>query len=147
MSNELQRQRLIEQGIIVPTEEKYWNVNFEEETIRAIFGHEAAEDEDIERLKRYYVKTDIYNAIKSSISLYILVGHKGVGKSALFKVLASEDEDNCNIAITIQPDDILNIKTNEEDFLKRIRDWKEGLAKIVFRELVLALNSLLVYAY
>ncbi len=61
---------------------KYWSVKFDEETIRSIFGHEAAEDEEIERLKKYYVKTDVYNAIKSSISLYILVGHKGVGKSA-----------------------------------------------------------------
>lgn len=119
---------------------RYWNVKFDEETIRAIFGHEAAEDEEIERLKRYYVKTDVYNAIRSSIPLYILVGHKGVGKSALFKVLSAEEELG-NIAITIQPDDILDIETSEENFLQRIRDWKEGLAKIIFRELILSLNG------
>lgn len=57
---------------------KYWAVSLNEEVIRAIFGHEAAEDEEIDRLKRYYVKTEIYNSIRSSIPLYILVGHKGV---------------------------------------------------------------------
>lgn len=123
---------------------RYWSVKFDEETIRAIFGHEAAEDEEIERLKRYYVKTDVYNAMRSSIPLYILVGHKGVGKSALFKVLATEEEELGNIAITIQPDDILDIETSEENFLKRIRDWKEGLSKIIFRELILSLNGYMV---
>ncbi len=142
MFNEAQKEMLMKEGLLYP-EKKYWSVDFDEETIRAIFGHEAAEDEEIERLKRYYVKTDIYNTIRSSIPLYILVGHKGVGKSALFKVLSSDDEENGNVAITIQPDDILEIETSEVNFLQRIRDWKEGLSKIIFRELVLSLNSYL----
>ena len=142
MFNEAQKEMLMKEGLLYP-EKKYWSVDFDEETIRAIFGHEAAEDEEIERLKRYYVKTDIYNTIRSSIPLYILVGHKGVGKSALFKVLSSDDEENGNVAITIQPDDILEIETSEVNFLQRIRDWKEGLSKIIFRELVLSLNGYL----
>ena len=44
---------------------------FDEETIRAIFGHEAAEDETIERLKTYYLKTNIYNSMKSQIPLLL----------------------------------------------------------------------------
>ena len=38
-------------------------IEFNEDTIRAIFGHEAAEDETIERLKSYYLKTNIYNSM------------------------------------------------------------------------------------
>lgn len=140
MFNDSIKRGLIEQGLTIQ-EDQYKSVTFDEETIRSIFGHEAAEDEDINRLKRYYVKTDIYNAIKSSIPLYILVGHKGVGKSALFKVLTSEDAENYNIPISIQPDDILDIKTSETDFLQRIRDWKEGLSKIIFRELLISIND------
>lgn len=34
-------------------------LEFTEDTIRKIFGHEAAEDETIERLKAYYLKTNI----------------------------------------------------------------------------------------
>ena len=41
-------------------------VDLNEETIRPLFGHEAAEDEDVENLKRYYLKTDTYNILKSS---------------------------------------------------------------------------------
>lgn len=119
----------------------YYDLTFNEETIRDIFGHEAAEDEELEKLKKYFVKTDVYNSLRSPISLYILVGHKGVGKSAIFKVLASEDESQGNIAITIQPDDILDIKSDEEDFLQRIRDWKKGLSRIIFRELMSSLDD------
>ena len=35
-------------------------IEFNEDTIRAIFGHEAAEDETIERLKSYYLKTNTF---------------------------------------------------------------------------------------
>ncbi len=118
------------------------DLSFNEETIRSIFGHEAAEDEDIERLKRYYVKTEIFNSMRSSIPLYLLVGHKGVGKSALIKVLSSEDKDECNIPIIIQPDDVLNINIDTNNFLQRIRDWKEGLSKIIFKELLYSVNEL-----
>lgn len=135
-----EQKEMLQNKNLLPSKNNYWKVNFDEPTIRKIFGHEAAEDEDIDRLKKYYVKTDTYNAIKSPIDLYILVGHKGVGKSALFKVLASEDEENGNVAITIQPDDILDVEPNEGSFLKRIRDWKEGLSKIIFRELLISLN-------
>ena len=140
MFNDEIKKKLINQGLL-QIENHYEEVTFNEETIRSIFGHEAAEDEDIERLKRYYVKTDVYAAIKSSIPLYILVGHKGVGKSALFKVLISEDNEDSNIPIAIQPDDILDIKTSETDFLQRIRDWKEGLSRILFHELLLSVSE------
>ena len=139
-----EQEKMLQDSGLFPQKKKYGTVSFDEETIRAIFGHEAAEDEEIDRLKRYYVKTEIYNSIRSSIPLYILVGHKGVGKSALFKILILEDNEEGNIPISIQPDDILDIKTTEENFLQRIRDWKEGLAKIIFRELILTLNAYIV---
>ncbi len=122
-------------------ESDYYDLEFNEETIRDIFGHEAAEDEELEKLKKYFIKTDVYKSLRSPIPLYILVGHKGVGKSAIFKVLASEDEEQGNISITIQPDDILDIKSEEEDFLQRIRDWKKGLSRIIFRELMSSLDD------
>lgn len=116
-------------------------LTFDEETIRTLFGHEAAEDEDIEKLQKYYVKTEIYEKLNSSIPFYVLVGHKGVGKSALLKVLEHEDSERGNISITIQPDDIIDIKQEKNDFLQRIRDWKEGLAKIIFKELAIKIQT------
>jgi len=57
------------------------------------------------------------------------VGYKGTGKSALLSVLKSEEEGNGNLAISVQPDDILEISSEEEDFLKMIREWKRSLSE------------------
>lgn len=104
------------------------NLNeFNEDTIRKLFGHEAAEDEKIERLKEYYLKTDVYTKLKSNIPFYLLVGHKGVGKSALLKVLEEEDISANDIAITIRPDDIEGISEKDTSLLKKYLYGKRGL--------------------
>lgn len=120
-------------------------LEFTEDTIRNIFGHEAAEDESIDRLKSYYLKTNIYNSMKSNISLLILVGHKGVGKSALLKVLSAEDEDEERIPITVQPNDIFNLDVSSTNFLEKIETWKDGLASIILNKLVVLVNSSLLH--
>lgn len=114
-------------------------VTFDEDTIRAIFGHEAAEDESIDRLKAYYLKTELFNSMKSSIPLLILVGHKGVGKSALLKVLASEDIEDNLLPITVQPNDIANLDVSTDNFLEKIETWKDGLASIILNRLILSI--------
>lgn len=116
-------------------------LEFTEDTIREIFGHEVAEDETIERLKAYYLKTSIYNSMKSQIPLLILVGHKGVGKSALLKVLSSEDNDEEKIPISVQPNDIFNLDVSSTNFLEKIETWKNGLSSIIFNKLVLSINT------
>ena len=118
-------------------------LEFTEDTIRKIFGHEAAEDETIERLKAYYLKTNIYNSMKSQIPLLILVGHKGVGKSALLKVLSSEDKDEGKIPISVQPNDIFSLDISSTNFLEKIETWKDGLSSIIFNKLVLSVNTFL----
>lgn len=116
-------------------------VTFDEETIRAIFGHEAAEDETVERLKSYYFKSNIYSSMQSTVPLLILVGHKGIGKSALLKVLASEDSEFNRVPITVQPNDIVHLDVASTNFLKKIETWKDGLADIIFRKLLISLND------
>lgn len=125
----------------LPMQGNYTKAEFDEDTIRAIFGHEAAEDETVDRLKTYYLKTDIYNRMKSQIPLLILVGHKGVGKSALLKVLYVEDEEKDRIPITVQPNDIYNLDISDNNFLAQIEAWKDGLSTIVFNKLILSLND------
>lgn len=123
---------------------KQQKIIFDEDTIRLIFGHEAAEDESVDRLRQYYVKTDIYNSMKSQIPLLILVGHKGVGKSALLKVLATEDINEDRIPITVQPNDIYNLDVSSTNFLEKIEVWKDGLSTIIFNKLLLSLNNYLI---
>ncbi len=111
-------------------------LDFSDEQIQQLFGHEAAEDEDVERLKKYYFKRDVYDQIVCDLPLRILVGHKGIGKSALFKVAMSEDEESKRITLLIKPDDILNLEINSTNFLKQIRDWKVGLTDLIIRKTI-----------
>ncbi|MGK7346263.1 MAG: P-loop ATPase, Sll1717 family [Candidatus Nitrospinota bacterium M3_3B_026] len=104
---------------------------FSEENIQKLFGHEAAEDENFERLKEYYFKHKVYDRITSSSSLRILVAHKGVGKSALFKVAYNEDIENGILPVFLRPDDVIELGKNESEFLQLIRNWKEGLNEII----------------
>ena len=110
---------------------KLRQVSFSEPEIQALFGHEAAENESIERLRQYYLKTSTYNQVVNDLSLRILVGHKGIGKSALFQVAMSEDFEAGRLSILIKPNDIANIETESDNFLKLIKDWTEGLTEII----------------
>jgi Cdc6-like AAA superfamily ATPase len=106
-------------------------LDFNDETIQKLFGFEDAESESIDRLKEYYFKKDTYDRIAADLPLRVLVGHKGTGKSALFKVAISEEKEKGNLPILIKPDDIAELGKNDENFLLRIRQWKYGLIKII----------------
>lgn len=107
---------------------------FSENNIAALFGHEAAEDEEISRLKSYYLKGKTFDQISNELPLRILVGHKGIGKSALFRVSMEEEREEGKLSLLIKPDDIAGIGENEQDFLKLIREWKQGIIDIVARK-------------
>lgn len=106
-------------------------MQFTEENIAALFGHEAAEDEDIERLKSYYLKGHTFSQVSNDLPIRVLVGHKGIGKSALFHISMEEERINGKLSILIKPDDIAGIGDKEEDFLKLIREWKQGITEII----------------
>ncbi len=111
-------------------------LTFSEEELQKLFGHEAAEDEDISRLREYYFKTSTYDQISTDLPLRILVGHKGIGKSALFQVAIAEEREREQIAVLIRPDDIVGLGTDTTDFLKTIREWKTGLSEIIARKVL-----------
>ena len=116
-------------------------LRFSEQEIQRLFGHEAAENEEPERLREYYFKNDTYEQVTADLPLRILVGHKGVGKSATFKVALAEAQERGELALLIRPDDIVGIGTDVGDFLKTIRDWKEGLIQIVGSKALSALGA------
>jgi len=109
-------------------------LEFTESTIQGLFGHEAAEDEDPVRLKEYYFKGTSYEQVTADQSIRILVGHKGIGKSALFKMAITEGEDQKNLCILIQPNDIADLTIEQKDFLNRVRSWTHGLSKIIVQK-------------
>ena len=107
---------------------------FDDPTIQAVFGHEAAEDEDRSRLREYYFKGGVFSRMAADLPLRILVGHKGIGKSALITVAMSEDYDAGILSILIRPDDVHEINTTSGDLLTSIRNWKEGLRRIIYHK-------------
>jgi hypothetical protein len=117
------------------------SVDFTEETIRKIFGHEAAEDEDGERLREYYLKSSTYEQVTADLPLRILVGHKGVGKSALFQVAIADDRDADRLTLVVQPDDIADLAEDTHDFLKTVRAWKVGLTELLARKALTGLGA------
>src|SRR5262245_31967650 len=116
------------------------SVTFSEENIHKLFGHEAAEDEEPERLRQYYFKARTFEQMATDLPLRILVGHKGIGKSALFKVAMAEEKERKHLSILIQPNDIADISTNATDFLLSIRQWTNGLNGIITRKVLESLG-------
>ena len=106
-------------------------IEFTETNIQRLFGHEAAEDEDPVRLKEYYFKSSVYQRIVTDLPFRILVGHKGIGKSALLKMAIMEDAPNGIVPVLIKPNDITDLGVDTSDFLHTVRNWQVGLFKII----------------
>lgn len=104
---------------------------FTDEIIQQLFGFEDAESETIDRLKEYFLKKDTYTRVTADLPIRILVGHKGTGKSALFKVAMSEEKEKGNLPIMIRPDDIAELGKSDDNFLLKIKQWKHGLTRII----------------
>lgn len=115
--------------------------SFSEQDLQRLFGHEAAEDEDPKRLREYYFKTNTYEQVAADLPLRILVGHKGVGKSALFQVAIAEEREDDRLTILIRPDDVIGLGTDTSDFLKTIREWKTGLSEIIAHKVLAAVGA------
>lgn len=115
-------------------------IAFTEDSIQQLFGHEAAEDENPSRLKEYYFKSSVFKRMVTDQPFRILVGHKGIGKSALLKVAIAEDQVNNTVPVFIQPNDILDLGIDTHDFLKTVRSWQRGLSNIVVRKALRALE-------
>lgn len=106
-------------------------ITFDDITIQGLFGFEDAESESLDRLKEYYFKNSTYERVRADLPVRILVGHKGTGKSALFKVAMSEDREDGNLPILIRPDDIAELGRSDENFLLKVKQWKYGLTKLI----------------
>lgn len=95
---------------------------FTDENIAKLFGAEAAEDEPDDRFREYFLYNNTYENLVSSLPLRILVGHKGVGKSALLKRARLHDIDNKTLSVWLTPGDIAAVSVTKEvsDFIKLV---------------------------
>jgi hypothetical protein len=101
------------------------------------FGAEAAEDESPERLKEYFYRNKAYESLSADLPIRIVVGHKGMGKSALLKMRYLEDRDADVVSLWIRPDDIKAMMIGEDTDLNSMIDkWKAGLLDLIFKKFV-----------
>ena len=107
-----------------------------------MFGDLAAEDENEDRFNAYFIKTDVYEKIHNFLPIRVLVAHKGVGKSAVFRMSYLENLKNNVLSIWVKPDDILGIANtgDETNSLEMIRQWKTGLEKLLVEKVISNFN-------
>lgn len=108
---------------------------FDDETIATLFGHEAAENESIDKLMSYYFKNDIFKRVTAHLPLRILVGHKGIGKSALLSVAREEDKKNNIISIFLKNNDI-SITSSSQSFNEKINSYKYTLTSLIYERVI-----------
>ena len=108
---------------------------FSDENIQMLFGVEDAENEDPDRLKAYFFRNKAYENLVGNLPIRILVGHKGVGKSALLKIAYLEDQNQNNLAIWLRPDDLRNVATSDNrEFNSIIQEWKDGISEVILKK-------------
>lgn len=108
---------------------------FDDETIARIFGNEDAENEEPSRLKEYFFRNRAYESLKADLPVRILVGHKGVGKSALLRFCYLEDQEDELLALWIRPNDVFsNVDTKASSFVSLIENWKIGISTLIVKK-------------
>lgn len=108
-------------------------LNFSDLQIRQLFGSEDAETETSGRFHEYFVKNRAYENLRAELPLRILVGHKGVGKSALLRFSFDEDVKNGVLSVFLKPDDLSDLLkvAGNTDINTLIDAWKTGIRKAV----------------
>lgn len=65
---------------------------FTPDNISEIFGSDAADTEDAARLYTFFISNDSYSHVRAPNPISLVVGQKGIGKTALMRVSALDDK-------------------------------------------------------
>jgi len=112
--------------------------DFSDENIAKMFGVEAAEDEPEDRFRQYFISNKTYENLISNLPLRILIGHKGIGKSALLTRARLRDMDQKTLSIRVKPGDVeaVSPRQNVEQFTTLVEYWKRGLLSIIAKHVL-----------
>ena len=111
---------------------------FDDATIERLFGAEDAENEDDQRFKEYFFFNRTYENLVASLPIRVLVGHKGIGKSALLRRAYLDNQENRQLAIWIRPNDLVSHMQEAEasELNQRIELWKSGLLDAIVNKCI-----------
>lgn len=113
-------------------------LTFSDQQIRQLFGSEDAENEDSERFHEYFVQNRAFDNLIAPLPLRIIVGHKGVGKSALLRFSFERDVENKILSVFLKPDDLSDLLKVQagSDINSLIDAWKTGIKEKVAEKAV-----------
>lgn len=104
-------------------------IRFDDSTIELLFGAEDAENETDARFREYFFYSKIFDNLNNQLPIRILVGHKGIGKSALLRRANLSDEDAGRVTVWIRPSDLTGFRKDvgSSDFNILVEQWRSGL--------------------
>ena len=111
--------------------------NFDDATIERLIGTEDAENENDKRFKEYFFRNKAYDNLVAPLPIRILVGHKGIGKSALLKRSYLQNQEQKQLAIWVQPNDLdSHGKMADAALNPQIESWKSGLLRAIVQKCI-----------
>ncbi len=111
---------------------------FNDTEIERIFGADDAENETQERFLQYFYTNSAYDSLRSDLPIRIVVGHKGVGKSALLKRASIEDKALSVFSLWLKPNELIYITSEfglSPSFIERIEAWKKGIMSFIAKSI------------
>jgi len=110
--------------------------------LELLLGADAAEDELDERLAAYFLETATYHEVsRVTAKLRVIVGNKGTGKSAIFRMAARADTAASRLPIEVRPDDLADVAKGSLNYLQLVAAWKKGLAEVIIEKSLRALGE------
>lgn len=112
---------------------------FTDETIELIFGADEAEGETDERFLQYFYYNQAYASVRSTLSIRLLVGHKGVGKSAVIKRAYLADKSEGITAVILKAQTVSEhqeISAPSTNFISLVESWKKTILYSVMERLL-----------
>ena len=109
---------------------------FDDATIERLLGAEDAENEDPARFQEYFFFNRTYDNLVADLPIRILVGHKGIGKSALLRRAYLRNCEAQDLAIWLKPNDLASqLAVGEETPPNQlIAGWKTALLRAIVNE-------------
>lgn len=104
---------------------------------RDLFGNDAGEDENKERLNDYYFyKNDLSPFLDKDNNLQFVRARKGMGKSALINYMSYSMKNDKDILITLKASELLDIQDLESSNpLTSISNWKRRICSRINMEI------------
>lgn len=114
---------------------------FTHENVAEIFGSDAADTEDPARLYTFFVSNDSYYEVRTQNPLTLVVGQKGIGKTALMLVSSLDDRRDKFPNIFIRGSQIFSSSSGELAGSASITRFKAAIEEALVAEVVHQVSS------